>query len=212
MVYGRDQADPSDEECDRRERLFEHKEFDDVRGWGQSDIYTHMHPGGDVYLMRDGYVVIVPVCELAGPTGAFAHMASVVTRYREGNAQVVWRVADHWRDVRPAYLTDGEVARREEVLRRLGLKIVGKSLEDTLGKADGWQGGVGYRLYYISAGIISVTPWQDKVGDIHLGQPGAEKQIGFEEWLDAVGPNTPPAPNPVRSNNSSKAPVKAGGR
>jgi hypothetical protein len=148
---------------------------------------TSRHPGARCYLLRDGYLAVEKVAPLFGASGAFEHLIARATVFRGPSfePEVVWRLADHWPEARPAALADAELDRREAVLRRHRAGIPDGSLRAMLGEPDGRMGsGVPYGLYYLRDGLLTIVLLDGWTGSVELSQPGADRQTTVEEWLE----------------------------
>jgi hypothetical protein len=180
----------------RREELVAARRFLDVREWGPKDLHTDRYPGSDIYLLKGGFLVIERTCPLMGEWGWFANMVSRATVVRDGNADVIWRLSEHWDAVRPAQLTDAALSRREEAvraeIRRVklscgqahshgGLPMTRASerrLTAALGPADGGMGsGICRSMYYLRGGLLVVDSMRAS-----LGVPGAEEHKPLCDW------------------------------
>jgi hypothetical protein len=174
---------PSEEESNQRERLLSKRCFMDIREWGKKYVWTSLY-GGNVFLLKDGYIVIEPTSPLLGNMGAFAHTVSRATVYRGDKAKVVWRFFEHWDQVCPKGVTEKVLLTREATLKKYGASDT-NSLLKVLGEPDGRMGsGTDYQQFYIHDGLITISG-----KNIRFEQPGMDKQISFQEWLTKSGAN-----------------------
>ncbi|MFC1707958.1 hypothetical protein ACFL59_14275 [Planctomycetota bacterium] len=185
IYYSSEGPGPSAEERGRREALLKEAAFRDQRRWGRRSTTTSLHPRGQAYLLHEGYVVLEGIGAYWSDSNALMHLIARATVVARGKSEVRWRLFDHWKEVRPEDLTDIEIARREQVLRDHGMAILGKPIQETLGDPDARMGsGVDYRLYYVTSGLVRVMMGESNtIREIWLKQPGAEIQVGLEEWL-----------------------------
>jgi hypothetical protein len=178
---------PSSREMARRAQLLSQRRFEGFSAWGKHDIRIHLDPAV-TYVLKDGYIALQPLCPLAGASGPFADRIAWATVWRSGRSTVVYRLWDHWKQLRPADMTDEALARRVDVLRRYGKTTDGNLLKE-LGPWDSEMGsGVSSFLYWIPDGLITIGPLETTGRHLYLEQPGADRQVDFKSWLDGGRP------------------------
>jgi hypothetical protein len=171
---------PPAAELDERERRITARELQRLDRWGRAFVRTERHPGGLVFLLRDGYIVLDEVSPMTGVSGAFADLAACATLHRGGESRAVWRLFDVWARVRPSYLTPELLDAREELLARHG-HLSAETLARKLGDSDGQMGsGRRFDQYYIRDGLLVLSAGADVK---HLEQPGVEDAMTLAEWL-----------------------------
>ena len=168
------------------ERLLERMSFGSLDAWGKGYIWTEAYPTAQAFRLRDGFVVLDTWPPLPAH-GTLPELVAKATVLRRGREKLVFRAFDHWPSFRPKGMTDAELDRREEVVRRHGKTIVGAKLSDTLGPEDGRFGsGIDYRQYYLRVGIIVITVYGNdapRIGSVDLKQPGALRPLTLNQWL-----------------------------
>jgi hypothetical protein len=174
---------PSATELEAREHRVGSRDFMRVDRWGTAFVRTERHPGGLVFLLSDGYIVLDEVSPLMGREGAFADLIARATLYRGGVTRTVWRLFDVWTRVRPSYLSAELLAAREAILARDG-HLPADVLARKLGDADGRMGsGYRYDQYYLRDGLLVLPIGRTALGIKHLEQPGVEEPMTLAAWL-----------------------------
>ena len=169
----------SDADYDAREQLLKSPAFHDPTRWSGQHISTNLYPDGLAFLLRDGYVVLEGYLIL----GEQRYVSRITRFHQNAPPEVLWRLFDHWAEVRPSELSDEELAHREAALRAYGSAQESfQNLETALGKRDGsWGSGIVRYQYYIHDGLITTVA--QPIDKVHLSQPGSATQVSFEDWL-----------------------------
>lgn len=154
---------------------------------------------GYCYEVDGQYLVIEPIIEPG--TGHFANKAArVLLVSADGAEKTLYRAIDHWNDLRPPNVSRSAAKRREEELKRLGMRVVGLRVGDVLGPADSQMGsGIDYRVYYLPRGLAIVHVGSragppdfvagrpDFISGIRISVSGSGwASVGFEDWLKST--------------------------
>ena len=188
---------PGAADLDRRERLLSERKFTALdKEWGDEShgafIVTYCIKG-HTFIIRGGYVTIEPLCMLAGAKGSLANRIAKVTVCRSGTPKVIYRAWDEWQSLRPPRLTEVALDQRISTLRKLGHAMERSAAIKSLGEPDAEMGsGFLYFLYWMPDGLVTIRDSaRGPLGacEVTLEQPGAEKQVRFEDWLVGARPS-----------------------
>lgn len=141
---------------------------------------------GLCYEVDGQFIVVEPIIPLMGGTGCFADKAArVLLIGPDGSERVLYRAADHWAELRPPGVSEGEVILRTTLLKAAGVHLLDAPVPESFGAGDSTMGsGVDYRLYYLRDGLLTaVRDYSSrKIVADEIVRPGLGK-FTVEEWL-----------------------------
>lgn len=187
-LYSRMGAVPGRVERARLQALVDGGKVASLRHWGRTGVRTHSRQGL-LFQLPIGLALVEEMCGLPCAYTPYADAVSRVTILRLGVPDcVVYRAWDNWASLRPPKLTDAALAARIAGFRTAGSPRIPVSVTDALGPADTEMGsGMGYRLYWITDGLLTVGGAGACV-NIALVQPGAAEVVSYAAWLGGRRP------------------------
>jgi hypothetical protein len=186
-------GDLKDGDLEQRRAYLKAGKFAVMPNFPGRSIYTRKYPAvcrsndsGACYELDGGFIVVEPIIVLLGGYGFFADKAARVLWLKpDGTETVLYRAADHWRDLKPPQLPENEVKKRQMKLKQVGDNLLKMGVQDIFGESDSRMGsGVDYRLFYLQDGlaILSCDGPHESIDRISILKPGLTN-LTLNEWL-----------------------------
>jgi hypothetical protein len=194
-------GDPKYNDLEQRRAYLKAGNFAVIPNFPGRSIYTQKYPAicwsndsGACYEVDGGFIVVEPIIDLGGGCGFFADKAARVLWLKpDGTETVLYRAADHWKDLKPPLLPENQVKNRQIKLKQAGDHVLKMSITSIFGESDSQMGsGVDYRLFYLEDGLAILTSdgANGTIKSISILKPGITN-LTLSEWLSGSQPDAP---------------------